>query len=124
MTSLSCKAIGAVRICIPTGGEDYFAINGLVLEFEAKGERSQVVRVNITDDLLCEGPENFFGTLSDVSGEGLVQFSQSTAELIIADNDSEYIHPILLDLNLHIISLIFTVITLLPDLLLLFTLSK
>ena len=92
MTSLSCKAIALCGFHIPTVGEDYLAIKGLVLEFEAEGKRSHMVPVGIVDDLLFEGPENFFGTLSVVSGEGLIQFSQSTAEFIIIDNDSEYCH--------------------------------
>ena len=89
---LSCRAVALYGFHLPTGGEDYLAINGLVLEFEAGGDRRQVVQINITDDDLAEGPENFFGILSVVSGEGLVQFSQSTAEFIIIDNDSEYCH--------------------------------
>ena len=66
--------------------EDYESVTAQIIQFSL-GDTNKKVTIAITDDELCESPdENFFVSLTLVSGSPPISISTQQAQVVIDDS--------------------------------------
>ena len=73
---------------IAVAGSDYVGRSNVLLTFNAATRRNEV-SVNLIDDSVYEGEENFVGNLTLVADSQRVAIVQGSAVATIVDNESE-----------------------------------
>ena len=74
--------------CVPPAGCDYSGLNEVEITFEVAND-SMMYQIPITNDEILEAEESFTVVLSAPSTERGVVLGQSSATVVITDDDSK-----------------------------------